>query len=401
MRIAYITNQYPKATDTFIQREVLALRDIGLEVDTFSIRQANDEHIVGVEQQLERNRTFYILPLSPFGLLRAHAELLARYPQTYCKAVSVAWCTRQPGLKGIVNQFAYFAEAGILAKELLSREICHIHNHSPDISGTVTLLAAEMGDFTFSITLHGPYVFKDPKRWHLQAKMNQALFISCISHFSRSQGMLFSSVETWNKMYVVHCGVKPSSYEKTNHKMVGTNLLYVGRLATTKGMPILLKSLIILRKKIPDIFLTIIGDGPDKALIQNMVISLNIQNVVRFTGYQSQTTVREYMQNSDVLVLPSFAEGVPVVLMEAMASGIPVVATQIAGVSELVKHGESGYLVPPGDVMSLAIAVEKLMLDPSLRNSFGSVGSSIVRKDFNIDVEAKRLYEILLNSLKE
>ena len=106
------------------------------------------------------------------------------------------------------------------------------------------------------------------------------------------------------------------------------------------------------------------------------------------------------MREADVFVLPSFAEGVPVVLMEALASGVPVVATRVAGVGELVEDGVSGYLVPPGDPVSLADRLGKLIEDPALRSRFGAEGRAKVEEEFDVRREAARLHSVLTAALR-
>ena len=110
-----------------------------------------------------------------------------------------------------------------------------------------------------------------------------------------------------------------------------------------------------------------------------------------FTGYLSQAEVARAMQSTDAFVLPSFAEGVPVVLMEAQASGKPVVATQVAGVGELVEDGVNGFIVPPGDMQRLSAAIRRLAGDPALCALMGAAGPDRVAADFDIATEAARL----------
>jgi colanic acid/amylovoran biosynthesis glycosyltransferase len=400
MRIAYLTGEYPRATDTFIQREVFAFRKQGVDVQTFSIRRTGDEHIVGVEQAAERDRTFYILPVRPMALLIAHLHLLTASPMRYLSAIKLAWSTRQVGLKGTFYQAFYFLEAGILAHQIRQEKIQHLHNHFADSSCTVAMLAAELGGFTFSFTLHGPSIFFEPYRWQIGEKIKHALFVSCISHFCRSQGMIFAPSDRWNRMHIVHCGVEPSLFKQVSHQGMGKNLLYVGRLAVVKGLPILLESLVVLKRSHPDITLTVVGDGPDRAQLEQQTAQMGLTANVNFVGYQSQAEVREHMQQTDVFVMSSFAEGVPVVLMEAMAAGVPVVATQIAGVGELVEDGISGFLVPPGDPVLLGDRIEKLLPSAELRNRLGAAGRVKVEKEFNIDHEVTRLYHVMTTALQ-
>jgi glycosyltransferase involved in cell wall biosynthesis len=400
MRIAYLTGEYPRATDTFIQREVAGLRERGVEVFTFAVRRPGDEHMVGEEQKMERDRTFYLLPPKLPQLIGSHLKLLLRSPSRYLRSLKLAWSTRQPGFKGALYQLFYWLEAGILADQVQAQQIQHLHNHLATSSGTVAMLAAELGAFTYSFTLHGPYIFFEPHQWRLDEKIKRSLFVCCISHYCRSQGMIFAPPEKWNRMHIIHCGIRPALFEVVSHAGAGNRLLYVGRLAVVKGLPILLESLAQLKSSHPDLVLTVVGDGPDRSQLEQMTQELNLTDQVKFVGYQSQTEVRQHMQQTDIFVMSSFAEGVPVVLMEAMAAGVPVIATRIAGVGELVEDHVSGYLVPPGDVASLTNRIEALVVNPDVRSRFGQAGREKVEQEFNIDHEVARLHRILSHAIQ-
>jgi glycosyltransferase involved in cell wall biosynthesis len=400
MRIAYLIGVYPRATDTFIQREVITLREMGVDVHTFSVRRTGDEHMVGDEQKSERDRTFYILPINPINLLLAHLTLLIAAPKKYLQAIKLALSTSQPGLRGAIYQLFYFLEAGILTQQIKQKQIVHLHNHIVEGSGTVAMIAAEMGGFTYSFTLHGPYIFFRPYQWRLDEKIKRALFVSCISHYARSQGMIFAPTDKWNKMHIIHCGIDPALFNLTSHNQPGKRLLFVGRLTAAKGLPILLESLASLKQTHPDILLTVVGDGSDRETLQQLTVDLGLSQNVNFVGYKSQAEVREYFQQTDVFVMSSFAEGIPVVLMEAMAAGVPVVATQIAGISELVENDINGYLVPPGDTISLTNSIDKLLNDNLLRAAFGIAGRAKVENDFNIHHEVARLHRLMSSALQ-
>lgn len=399
MRIAYLTGEYPRATDTFIQREISALRERGVQVFSFSIRRTGQEHLVGAEQQAEAERTFYVLPVQPIPLLLAHLALLLSSPRRYWQSVKLAWATHQPGIRGTIYQLFYFLEAGVIANQVRKQQIQHLHNHFPDSSGTVAMLAAALGGFTFSFTMHGPYIFFEPQRWRLDEKLKRALFVCCISHFCRSQGMIFAPMKHWNRLHIVHCGVDPALFNPVSHQQIGKRLLYTGRLAAVKGLPILLESLVQVKAAHPDLLLTVVGDGADRPQLQQLTAQLGLNENVNFVGYQSQASVRQFMQETDVFVLPSFAEGLPVSLMEALAAGVPVVTTQIAGVSELVESGINGYLVPPGNVAELADRIEKLLADPALRAQMGAAGRLKVAQEFDIQQEAAWLCQIMTAAL--
>jgi len=400
MRIAYLTGEYPRATDTFIQREVAALRKQGVQIKTFSVRPTGEEHMVGEEQKQERNQTFYILPPKPIKLLQAHLNLFITSPKRYLQALKLAWSTRIYGLRGNLYQLFYFLEAGVLAQEIKRQQIPHLHNHFGNSSCSVAMLAAELGGFSYSFTLHGPHIFFEPYHWRLDDKINRALFISCISNYCRSQAMIFAPIDKWNKMHIVHCGIDPELFNVASHQGQGKRLLYVGRLAAFKGLPILLESLSALKKQHPDVILTVVGDGGDRTSLEKMTVDLGLSSNVNFVGYKSQAEVRKYFEQTDVFVLSSFAEGVPVVLMEAMAAGVPVVATQIAGVNELVENGVSGYIIPPGNPIPLTQSIDELLNNSELRNKFGIAARSKVEQEFNINLEAQKLYKVINQALQ-
>lgn len=394
LRIAYLTGEYLRPTHTFMHREVAALRAYGVEVHTFSIRATDPADLVSPEQLQEAPGTYNIFPVRPIKLIKAHISLLLKAPKRYWKSLLLAWQSRSPGLKALLYQLFYFIEAGILAQELRQRKIQHLHNHFADSSCTVAMLAATMADLRFSFTLHGPYIFFEPYRWRLDLKIQQALFVVCISHYCRSQAMLFSTSDNWEKLHIVHCGIELNRYQPVVQPSHQKRLLYVGRLSAAKGVAVLFQAVASVLVQHPETVLTIVGDGPDRRTLEMLAADLGITHALKFDGYQAQSAVCQYLQDCEVFVLPSFAEGLPVVLMEAMATGRPVVTTTVAAISELVKDGVSGHLVPPGDAASLAEKIDKLLRDPSLRQSFGQAGRHQVQQAFNVQQEAAVLKDI-------
>jgi glycosyltransferase involved in cell wall biosynthesis len=388
-----MTGQYPRATDTFIQREVATLRSLGHHVQTFSVRKPPEKENVGPETAVERKSTIYLLPSR--GLVRAHLVQLLSSPGRYFSALALAWRCCPPGIRAMARQFAYFGEAAMLAQLMRRFSLPHLHNHFSDSSCSVAAIAAEMGGFTFSFTMHGPAEFYEPKLWWIDEKIRRALFVNCISYFCRSQAMVFAPLDCWEKLRVVHCGVDPNLYEVRKHEGGGNRLLFVGRLTAAKGLPVLLEAV----AKLKGVMLDIAGDGPDRKMLEKRAQALNISTSVKFLGYQSQQEVRESLKVADAFVMSSFAEGVPVVLMEAMAAGVPVVATQIAGIPELVCDGQSGLLVPPGDAPAIEHAIGRLLEDANLRNQLAAAGRKKVEQEFNIQAESLWLAKIVASAL--
>ena len=396
MRIAYFTSIYPRATDTFIQREVVGLRRLGHEVITMSTNKPGIEHLVSPELEDIFNKTVYLLPFSPLLLAWLNVKGMLFNTRRYLNALKVAFKSAKPGVKGFIYQIFYFQESLLLARHLRQHAVQHIHNHFGDSSGTITMLASLQTGIDYSITIHGPHIFFEPLVWALGLKLKYAKFIACISHYCRSQVMLFSESQDWHKLKVVHCGIDFNHYQaiqapsdKTSDTPV--KLIYVGRLAHEKGVSVLIRSLIKLKQEGVAYELTLVGDGPERRELEKLVASQGLQANIIFHGYADQNTVRQKLLASDIFVLPSFAEGVPVSFMEAMASGVPVVGTNVGGVSELIEHGVTGLVVPPADEASLKLAINRYINDPDLRQQVRLAARMSVEKHFNLDTELLKL----------
>jgi len=396
MRIGYLTNHYPRATDTFIQREVAALRTRGFEVRTFSVRRAGSEHEVSPQVATERRATHYLLPAGLIRILKANAAAFIRGPRCYLAVLALALRTRRPGLGGLALQMAYFQEAVLLSLELRRQGITHVHNHGGDNSGTVTLLAATLTQLGYSMTIHGPHIFFDPTHWALREKLHHARFIACISYYCRSQLMLFSDPEDWHRLKMVRCGIDVERYPYADVRKQVTQLFYAGRLATEKGLPVLFESLCMLQARGYDLRLTLAGDGEDRKKLEQLARELGINQRLAFAGYLGQEQVREHLQQSDIFVLPSFAEGVPVSLMEAMACGVPVLSTYVGGIAELVETERTGLLVPAGDSNALSEAIVRYFDDFELRQRVSRLARQQIVTGFNLDGEVGRLAELFL-----
>lgn len=399
--IAYLTSIYPAVSHTFILREIEALKALGLDIRPFSIRQPPENHLTGAPEKKAYDETYYVLNAARNPLVLISAQLAAfTRPAAYFRALKLAWKTSAPGLKAHLYQITYFIEATILAQAFRQAGISHVHNHFASNSANVALLVAELAGISFSYTVHGPSELYEPQRWALDVKAARAKFVVCISHFARSQAMYFSDPDHWHKLKIIHCGVEPALYDRPDLPVEKdkTRLVFVGRLAAVKGLRVLLEAFDHALAKNPDLHLTLIGDGDDRAHLEELAAPFG--DAIHFAGYQSQDAVARAMAAADIFVLPSFAEGVPVVLMEAMASARPVISSLVAGIPELVEDGISGYLVPPGDAQTLAARISALANDPKMRLEMGKKGREKVCAEFNIHKEAARIGTLLTGQIE-
>ena len=395
-RIAYLCGEYPRTTDTFIQREVASLRSAGKHVRTISIRRpAAREQLQTQGSKPQSHDTYYVLPAGPWRLAKAHARTLARSPRRYLRALRLALSVRSPGLRALAYQLFYFAEAAIVADVMHDEGLAHLHNHAPDASGYVAMIAAELGGFSYSMTLHGHGILSEPGRWRLREKLERALFTVCVSWHARSQAMLWSPQEVWERLHVIHCGVDPHPLALREHCSTGSRLLFVGRLDHLKGLPLILDALERIRASHADIQLDIVGDGPERAALEARVRKRSLESCVQFHGYLDQEAIQALMNNADALVMASFSEGIPVTLMEAMNVGLPVVAPRITGIPELVHEDSSGLLFDPANVEQLTACIIRLLDDPGLRTRLAQKGKQVVEQEFDLTTETRRLVQLM------
>lgn len=397
VRIAYLTSHYARASDSFIRGEVQQLRELGCEVFTFSIRRPSETDVVSDEIRRERENTDDILCNSPIKLLIAVGAQLLTAPVKALSALALAFRTRPPGLKPILLAVAYWVEACYLARQLRHNGIQHLHNHIGESSASATMLAGAISGIPYSLTIHGPNEFDKATILALDEKVARSAFTVVISRFGRSQLLRWCRWADWEKVKIVRCGVDRSFLDAQPGPVLDSpRLLSVGRLAEQKGQTLLVEAAAELVDRGVELDLVIVGDGPMRDQLQEAIDRFQIGHAVRLVGWKSAAEIRKLLAESRGFVLPSFAEGLPVVLMEAMALGRPVIATAIAGIPELVRDGENGWLIPAGDRHAIADAMESL-LQASLEDleDLGTAARLAVQTQHNARIEAARLLDLI------
>lgn len=257
------------------------------------------------------------------------------------------------------------------------------------------MLASELTGVPFSMTLHGPEIFDEARLWHLRRKIARATFVACISKFCRARAMLNADPEDWPKLEIVRCGFELEKYPMTGCRTDGRRLLFVGRLEVRKGVETLIDAMSQLRKKEPMAHLTIVGQGTMRTSIENRIKTLGLDEAITLVGSMDETAVAGSLGRADIVIVPSLAEGLPVVIMEAMACGLPVIASAVDGIPELVADGVTGLLVPPADADALTDAIQLLLDDPELRTRLGQVGHERVRRHHDAAENASKLLALI------
>jgi glycosyltransferase involved in cell wall biosynthesis len=242
----------------------------------------------------------------------------------------------------------------------------HVHAHFGTNSTMVALLCRMLGGPPYSFTVHGPEELDKPEALSLTEKIGAAAFVVAISSFGRSQLYRWCRVDQWPKIRVVRCGVDETYIDAESTPVPDvTRLVCVGRLCEQKGQQLLVEAIGRLVAGGVDVELVLAGDGEMRPEVEQAIATHGVTRQVRITGWVDSDQIVDELRAARALVLPSFAEGLPVVIMEALALGRPVLTTYIAGIPELVTPEVNGWLVPAGSVDALVGALRELLATDS------------------------------------
>jgi len=392
MAIAYFVNQYPKVSHSFIRREIQALEAQGIPIRRFSIR-ACDAELVDEADQAELGKTTVLLAQGLKGLLLPLLQVAIAHPKNFLAALTLAYQVSRTSERNLLYHLVYLAEACALYGHTDRDGISHIHAHFGTNSTTVAMLCQALGGPSYSFTVHGPEEFDRPVALSLPEKIRRAAFVVAISSFGRSQLYRWCDRHQWDKIQVIHCGIDNHYLTLTPIPVPETpQLACVARLGEQKGHLLLLEAVKQLAAEGVTFKVVLVGDGPLRKEIEEAITQDHLQNYLEITGWASGAQVQQHLNTSRAMVLPSFAEGLPVVIMEALALGRPVISTYVAGIPELVESGQCGWLIPPGSTEALVRAMKACLQAPSADlDMMGRNGRERVLKDHNIATEAAHL----------
>ncbi len=392
MQIAYLVNQYPKVSHSFIRREILGLEALGVTVLRYSVRDLESELVDAADQQ-EFDQTRYLLKSGAATLLKAVFTTAIARPVRFLQALQLAVKVGWNSDRGLLLHAAYLAEACLLQQWLCAADVSHLHVHFGTNSATVAMLCQILTNIPYSLTIHGPEEFDKAKAIALSEKIHRAAFIVGISSFTRSQLFRWCDYSDWNKIHVVHCGVDDLFLGQALAPLPSTpQFVCIGRLSEQKGHLLLVEAASQLAAAGLSFKLVFVGDGPLRQKIEQIITQRHLEQHIEITGWATNAEVRQHLLQSQVMVAPSFAEGLPVVIMESLALGRPVISTYIAGIPELVESGVNGWLVPAGDAVSLAAAMRQALHTPlDQLTRMGKSGRDRVEQQHRVGTEATKL----------
>lgn len=393
MKIGYILNTYPSPSHSFIRREIRALERRGLKVHRFAMRPFAGALVDPADKE-EALVTEYVLGQGIVTLIWSLFIAGLQAPLRIWRALWLAMEASEGSEAGFFKHMVYFLEAAFIARRVVELKLDRLHAHFGTNAATVAMLASEITGKPFSFTVHGPEEFDKPAAIALPLKLKRADFTVAISSFGRSQLCRQVDYRCWPRIRVVHCGIEAQHYDSALPVPTTrpVTLVNIGRFSEQKGQLLLIEAMAEVMRRGVQARLKLVGDGELRRPIERAIAHAGLGERIELTGWLDEAGVRHAIETSHGLVLPSFAEGLPMVVMEAMGAARPVIATWVAGIPELMQDQRTGWLVPAGDAMALAEAIIDLATstDDRLRR-MGTTGRARVLMRHNVETEAGKL----------
>ncbi len=393
MKIGYLMNSYPMTSTTFIRREIEGLEALGLEVNRYAVRHWG-EKLVDPLDIADQARTHYLLTNNAFALIASFFTVLFTNPAGFFRGLALWFQVWRNAGSLSIKFIAYLLQATYFYQRSKQDGLQHVHVHFSTNATTVAMLAKQMGGVSYSFTAHGPDEFVDPTASSMALKVRHAAFVAAISNYCKVLLVRFSSYEYWDKIIIVHCGLNIADFSP-NYDFDENNqsLICVGRICPQKAQLLFPPALAQLKNEFPNMKVHFIGDGESRPALEAAIKQYDVANMVVLHGWKVNSEVREMLANSRGLLLPSFAEGLPVVIMESLALGRPVISTYIAGIPELVDES-CGWMIPAGSIDGIASAIRAaLNTSPEKLSAMGKEGRSRIEAEHNLATIAPKLYE--------
>ncbi len=393
MKFAYLLNAYPMTSTTFIRNEIAAHERAGHQVDRFAIRRW-DQPLVDARDMAEAEQSFYLLEQGAFSLAAALLCETISNPRGMARAARATRAMMRNTAGARWKQWVYLLEAVTLKREAVRRGTDHIHTHFSTNSAGVAMLSHLMGGPGYSITMHGPDELYEMAENSLSLKVEHAAFVAVITNYCHKVVDDHTGQQFTDKIHVVRCGLSMDEVGEGTPAPNDKALVCVGRLCEAKAQVLLMDAVARVRETHPDMRLTLIGDGDTRPAIEAKIAQHGLQDQVILAGWKANTEVRQTIADSRALVLPSLAEGLPIVIMESFALMRPVLSTRITGIPELVDD-TCGWLAEPGDLESLVACLEALLsADPATLSEMGRIGHARVAEHHDQDRNAAQIYAL-------
>jgi glycosyltransferase involved in cell wall biosynthesis len=388
--VLYVLKRFPRLSETFVLRELLALEERGerILIDSLLPPEEGPRH-----PELTRLR-------APVRQLPRHPRL--RDPQVARAHLRIAshapgrWLVMALRSRSDREAWRRCLQAGLAAARIRDEGVRHVHAHFATAAAVVARDAGALTAVPVTVTAHAKDVFHRDNAPLLSSRVRG---VGAVVTVTEHNAVHLRKVLPGMPVHVVRNGVPRCPARAADGRNPGP-LLCVSRLVPKKGIDCLLSAVAVLTPLRPGLRLEVIGSGPEDAALRRQAEELGIDGRVEFRGALPSTGVLEALNRCSMLVLPcridesGDRDGLPTVLLEALACGTPVVTTDILGLPELVRHGETGLAVPPDDPVALARAIATLLDDPVHAAALGAAGRRLVARLHDCDRSAAQLQEV-------
>nr|WP_242040266.1 glycosyltransferase [Anabaena subtropica] len=405
MSVAYVLKRYPRYSETFVVNEILAHEAAGLDIKIFALRPPSDTHFQNIISQVRAPVTYIRKPIQG----RVSDSLNSLAPT----AASYFWAELQEASQVIPDFWSKLAfaqgekastvyQAAWLAREVKLKGITHLHAHFGTVATSVARLASHFTGIPYTFTAHAKDIFHESVEFaDMQCKLQDAASVVTVSDYN---------VEYLHKTYNLAANQVQRIYNGLDLRQLQYSspaerpplIISVGRLIEKKGLSVLIDACAILKQKNYEFQCQIVGTGSLEFTLRRQIIDLGLQSCVEIIGPRPQNDVFQLVQQAAVFAAPYVIgkdgnrDGLPTVLLEAMALGTPCVSTDVTGIPELVRDGETGLIVGQYDAEQLANALGQLLTDSALRVRLSTQARELIESEFDIHRNTAVLKELFL-----
>ncbi|MBX2824018.1 MAG: glycosyltransferase [Gammaproteobacteria bacterium] len=380
-------------TETFILRDLVVNHQAGHEMKIFHLTRYRDQEVVHGFAEETLNWSVTLPYFWDQRVMGACWRALTRQPLVL---LSILWTIIREFLFDpvtLVKALAVVPKSLAAAENLVNWNANHVHAEFAGHPGTSAWIIGRMTGLPFSISCHAHDIFRT--QGLLKQKLTEASFVRCISEFNKRFLIDHFPELASHLLPVIHVGVDTARIQAGPvARSKPFEILFIGSMEYRKGISQLLEALAALPESI-HWSCNIVGGGPEFDRLQQEKDSLGLQERVTFHGSQPFEAVSKFMTDCQLLVVPSIegpggrSEGIPTVIMEALAHQRPVIASRLSGIPELIIDGDTGYLVPPGDVLALTNAIRHVHDNPIDAAATAERGRAIVEREFDMNTNAQ------------
>jgi glycosyltransferase involved in cell wall biosynthesis len=393
--IGYLVPEFPGQTNIWIWREIVHMREWGVDIRLFSTRPPDrDSAARHAFAEDAGNETTYLWPRSLGSILGSVAWAVFTRPRRLMRAAALPLAFRSMPLRERLTTIPLLGAACIFARDALEQGIRHVHLHSAGRSAVLAMMMRRLAGIPYSMTLNA-----DIEGWGggMASKFGDAEFTVGITERLCSQVRSGYPDLSPSQLLLGRIGVDTRRWEQGKPHTAGETfeLVTVARLNAAKGHDVTMRAVVRLRRSGRNLRLALVGAGPEQSALEDLRTQLQLDDVVELAGSLSEDDVIRRLRRADAFVLASRSEPLGVAYMEAMALGLPTIGTDAGGVGEIITDGHDGLLVPPEDDDRLAAAIARLQDDPELRKRLGRNARQTIVDQFDSRIGAATLYERL------